>query len=243
MSEVDGHDAATVLLVAAGGLAREAAATAHAAGVRVLGCLDDAPGTWGREVAPGLSVLGGLELAAEHAGAGLIVCAGKGSVRERIVERLGVLGVSPDRYATLVHPRAFLAPDTVVGSGTLVLAGVVATAGVVIGPHVVVMPNVVLTHDDHLEPFATVCAGVVLGGGVRIGRAAYIGMAASIREGRTVGPRSLVGMGAVVLRDIGEDETWVGVPAASRVQRSHAPSVDPGLERPRRRSAEMPGST
>ncbi|GAA2020946.1 acetyltransferase [Terrabacter terrae] len=215
MSAADGHDPATVLLVAAGGLAREAATAAQAAGVRVLGCLDDAPGTWGREVATGLPVLGGLELAAEYTAASLLVCAGKGSTRERIVARLGALGVSSDRYATLVHPRASLAPDTVVRPGTLVLAGVVATANVVIESHVVLMPNVVLTHDDHLESYVTLCAGVVLGGGVRVGRAAYVGMAASVREGRTLGARSLLGMGAVLLRDIGEGETWVGVPAAS----------------------------
>jgi acetyltransferase-like isoleucine patch superfamily enzyme len=108
---------------------------------------------------------------------------------------------------------ATLAPDTVVGSGSLVLAGVVATADVVIGEHVVCMPNVVLTHDDRLEPYSTLCAGVVLGGGVHVGRAAWVGMGASVRERTRLGARAVIVMGTVVLGDVGEGETWVGVPA------------------------------
>lgn len=202
-----------VVLVAAGGLAREAAAAARAVGARVLGCLDDDPATWGREIAPDLKVLGGLDGAKDHTGAHFLVCAGKGAVRERLVSRLSALGVGVERYATLVHPDARLADDTVVGAGAVVLAGVVATADVVVGEHVVCMPNAVLTHDDRLADYATICAGVVLGGGVTVGRAAYIGMNASVREGTRVGAGAIVGMGAVVLHDVGDGETWAGVPA------------------------------
>ena len=179
----------------------------------MVGCLDDDPATWGHEIAPGLPVLGGLGAATDHPSAGFLVCAGKGSVRETVVRRLHGQGIGPDRYATLVHPQASLSPDTVVGAGAVVLAGVVATADVVLGEHVVCMPNVVLTHDDRLEAYATLCAGVVLGGGVHVGRAAWVGMGASVRERTTLGARSVIGMGAVVLGDVGEGETWVGVPA------------------------------
>ncbi len=209
-----------LVLVAGGGLAREAAAAARAAGRAVLGCLDDDPATWGRDVAPGLTVLGGVEDAGNHAGADFLVCAGRGVVRERLVSRLASRGIGGNRFATLVHPDACLADDTEVGAGAVVLAGVVATSGVVVGDHVVCMPNVVLTHDDHLADYATVCAGVVLGGNVSIGRGAYVGMAASVREGTHVGAGALVGMGAVVLHDVGAGETWVGVPAAPLPERA-----------------------
>ncbi|MDN5797551.1 MAG: NeuD/PglB/VioB family sugar acetyltransferase, partial [Intrasporangium sp.] len=204
---------APLLLLAASGLAREVAAAARAAGIEVTGCLDDSAALAGQEVAPGLRVLGSLDDLGRYPDAGLVVCAGKGTVRDRIVERLARLGVDERRYASIVDPRAMLAPDTIIGHGSIVLAGVVATTQVVIGEHVVAMPNVVLTHDNRIEPYATLCAGVVLGGSVVVGRGAYVGMAASVREGLTLGAGSLIGMGSVVLRDVGPGETWVGVPA------------------------------
>jgi acetyltransferase-like isoleucine patch superfamily enzyme len=72
---------------------------------------------------------------------------------------------------------------------------------------------VTFTHDDDVADFATFAAGVSLGGGVRIGRAAYLGMNSSVRERTSVGAYATIGMGAAVLSNVPDGETWVGVPA------------------------------
>ncbi len=104
--------------------------------------------------------------------------------------------------------------DCAVGRGSVVLAGTVLTTSVQIGRHVVVMPNVTLTHDDVVEDFATICAGVSLGGGVHVGEAAYVGMNAAVRENLSVGSGATLGMGAALLQDLPSLQTWAGVPAA-----------------------------
>lgn len=207
---------APLLLVAAGGLARETAVAARAAGRVVLGCLDDEPALRGTEVSPGLRVLGSVDEVIDHPEAALVLCAGKGSSRAGLAERLALRGVGDERYATVVHPATTVpGPEhpSAVGVGSILLAGVVLTADVTLGRHVVCMPNCVLTHDCSLEDFATVCAGVILGGAVSVGRAAYLGMSACVRESLAIGAGAVVGMGAVVLQDVPAHQTWAGAPA------------------------------
>jgi acetyltransferase-like isoleucine patch superfamily enzyme len=106
-----------------------------------------------------------------------------------------------------------MGPSSHILPGTILLDGVVVTADAAIGRHVVIMPNCTITHDDVVEDFATLAAGVSLGGSVRVGEAAYIGMNASVRQGLNVGVAATVGMGAVVLDDVPDGASWAGVPA------------------------------
>ncbi|PJI94103.1 NeuD/PglB/VioB family sugar acetyltransferase [Luteimicrobium subarcticum] len=205
---------AEIVLVAAGGLARETIAAVRAAGDdRVVALLDDDPSSWGSEVG-GLPVVGPVESAVTWGGdTTFVVCAGRGTVRERLVARLSAVGIERERFAAVFHPAASVADGCLVGAGSILLANVVLTADVVVGEHVVAMPGAVLTHDDVLHDFTTVCAGVVLGGGVVVGERAYLGMAASVRQGLTIGRDAVLGMGAVLLQDLPPGETWAGAPA------------------------------
>ncbi len=178
-----------LLLVGAGGLARETLAAVrshHRPQWRPLGFLDDNPARHG-DTMDGLPVLGPLDVVADHPKAAVVLCTGstrdQGS-RKRIADRLDL---PPYRYATVVHAAASLARGTEVGPGSVLLAGVVVTAPQRIGAHVVAMPTV--------------------------GEGAYLGAGALVREALTVGRWSLVGMGAVVLSDVPPFEVWVGNPA------------------------------
>ncbi len=205
--------AGSLLLVAASGLAREAAEVAARAGWRVVGCLDDDPARRGTDLLPGVPVLGAIEQGPLPADVLLAVCAGKGTARRGIVDRLAARGVSDDRYATIVDPSVTVPQSCSVGPGSILLAGCVLTASITVGRHVVCMPHVVLTHDDVLEDFATLAAGVRLGGGVPVGRAAYLGMGACGRARLRDGPAALRGMGAMLLTDQPAQTVWVGAPA------------------------------
>jgi sugar O-acyltransferase (sialic acid O-acetyltransferase NeuD family) len=202
-----------ILLVAASGLARETLAVERALGrFTTLRVLDDDPALWGTSM-NGAPVLGGLEEVKLYDDASIVVCAGHGAVRQRLVTRLAQLGVSDDRYATVIHPGVDVPDGCTVGAGSVLLAQVVLTADVTIGRHVVAMPHVTLTHDTVVEDFATLCSGVVLGGEVKVGSAAYLGMSSSVRERVNVGAGATLGMGAALLRDLPQGQTWAGVPA------------------------------
>lgn len=202
-----------LLLVGASGLAREATAVAvllrHGGPLSIV---DDNPATWG--TLHGLTpVLGSVDLVTEVVDHDVVLTLGQGRHRRRVALRLEMLGLDPDRYASLIHPRVVLPGSCTIGAGSIALDGVVLTADVEVGRHVVLMPQVTLTHGCTVGDFATICAGVSLGGDVEVGEAAYVGMNASVRQGVGIGAGATIGMGSVVLDDVPAGETWVGVPA------------------------------
>jgi len=201
-----------LLIVGAGGFARETVGAVRAAGgYTLLGFLDDDKALHGT-TRGGVEVLGGLDLA-RQTDARVVVCVGNPrdvTVRRRVVRRLDL---PAERYATVVHPSVETGPGCTVGPGSVLLAYAVLTADVTVGAHVAVMPHTVLTHDDAVDDFVTVASGVRLGGGVRVGESAYLGAGALVRQTLTVGAGALVGMGSVVLADVPPGEVWAGNPA------------------------------
>ena len=207
---------APLLIAGTGGFARETAELVHACNQiqprwDLRGFLDDDPATHGRTLG-GVTVLGPIDVEAIGTAA-VVVCTGSPEnyfSRALIVARLGL---SDDRYATLVHPTAAIGGSVAIGAGTVIHAQTVMTADVSVGDHVAVMPSVVLTHDDVVEDFVTFGSGARIAGTVTIGRGAYLGAGAMVREHRTIGAWSLVGMGSVVTVDVPPHQRWMGVPA------------------------------
>jgi sugar O-acyltransferase (sialic acid O-acetyltransferase NeuD family) len=177
-----------------------------------IGALDDDPGLHGRQI-DGLPVLGEIASVDDHESAAVIACVANASRPSSRAVLDEALRLDPDRWGTLVHPSAFLAPGVEVGQGSIILAGVVITTPQKIGRHVVAMPQVLLTHDDQVGDYVTLAGGATLGGGVRLGAGAYIGQRAAIRESVEIGERAVIGMGSAVLSNVPAGETWVGVPA------------------------------
>lgn len=203
----------SLLILGAGGLAREALAVEQLLGrFDQVALIDDDHSLWGTQVG-GAPVLGGLEHVMKHPTSSLVVCVGQGSARRHIVNRLTELDIEEQRYTTIIDPRVSMSSSCTVGRGSVLLAGTVLTTDVQLGRHVVAMPHVTLTHDDVVEDYVTLCAGVTLGGEVHVGEAAYLGMASSVRERLDVGAGSVLGMAAALLEPLPVGETWAGVPA------------------------------
>ncbi|MFD5325519.1 acetyltransferase [Streptomyces sp. NPDC127092] len=212
-----------LVIIGAGGFARETAQAALTAGLHLAGHLDDDPALWGTKV-DGVPVLGGTTLVRELRDVSFVVCVGNPrdpAARSRLVDRLAL---PEERYTSVVHPTAIVSATSTFGRGTVLLAHTVLTASVRLGRHVAVMPQTVLTHDDVIGDFATLASGVRVGGGARIGRGVYLGAGALVRENTEIGDGSLIGMGSNVLGNVPPGEVWVGNPA--RRLRATEPGVD-----------------
>lgn len=121
------------------------------------------------------------------------------------------LGLPRERFATIVHPHAFVSPQSTVGRGSVVLAGTTVGAFVSIGDHVIILQNVGLSHDDVIEEYSCLAVGVSFSGSVRGGRNCFLGTNSTIIAA-TIGEGSMVGAGALIRHDVPEGEVWVGNP-------------------------------
>ena len=206
-----------LLLIGAGGFARETielvrAINREAPTWELAGLLDDDPELRGRELL-GVPVLGPCAAVEEYPEVAIAACVASPRDPLRRLRLVARLGLSLDRYATLVHPRATIADSASIGPGSVIHANAVLTADIDIGWHVAMMPAVVLTHDDVVEDGVTFAAGVKVASGVTIAVGAYIGAGALLREHISVGAGAIVGMGAVVTRPVPRGEVWYGSPA------------------------------
>jgi UDP-N-acetylbacillosamine N-acetyltransferase len=179
----------------------------------VAGFLDDVNPTRSGETFCGASILGGREQfdALKRGGISTMVIAiGDCDHRLQMAEAACEAGF---HLVTVIHPRAVVAEGVTLGAGTVVMAGAVINPGARIGQNVIVNTGATVDHDCVLEDGVHVCPGVSLAGGVRIGRAAWVGIGSTVIQRVCIGARAFVGAGAVVLRDLPENIVAYGNPA------------------------------
>lgn len=179
---------------------------------RLLGVLDDGEPDPGLLARCGVRHLGPVRLLAEWDVAYVL---GIGSPVTRRAIDVAATGWGR-RPATLVHPRAVVGRDVVLGPGTVVCALASVTTNVRTGRHVHLNVAATVAHDCRLGDYVTLAPGARLSGTVTVGDSVVVGTSATVIQGLTIGHGTTVGAGAVVIRDLPPGVVAVGVPAQSR---------------------------
>ena len=120
------------------------------------------------------------------------------------------------QFATIVDPSVILSKRVVIGEGTIICAGTIATVDISIGKHVIINLDCTLGHDDVIEDFVTIYPSVNVSGNVRVGECSEIGTGVQIIQGKKIKSNTIIGAGAVVIKNIDKPGTYVGVPAREK---------------------------
>ena len=198
-----------VIIVGAGGHAREMVELARSADIDVVGVLDD---FFQQASLDGVPVLGAVKDCSKYPEYLYLVAVGNPRIREKIVELLES-ELPAIEYATLIHPLAVVSSTSSIAEGGMVTAGCVISVGVNIGKHSIININSSLSHEVVLGDFCTVAPNVAVAGNVRVEGLVELGIGSSVKQGLKLGKGSLLGMGAVLLSDAEPNSVMAGVPA------------------------------
>lgn len=141
-----------------------------------------------------------------------VVCAvGSAKIRKKIIEKLK--NYANVKFATLIDPSVMRSERVDIGEGSIICAGTIITVDISIGSHVIINLDCTIGHDDIIHDFVTIYPSVNVSGNVVVGECAELGTGMQIIQGKSIGRESIIGAGAVVIRDIPEKCTAVGSPA------------------------------
>ena len=196
----------SVVIIGTGGHAKVVADIVLKNGDRLVGFLDAAHPTGEFLGFPRLGRDADFPKYAEYS---FIIAIGNAAIRERLATAMQGM-----KWYTAIHPSAIISKiDVSVGEGSGIMANATVNSGARIGKHCIINSGSVVEHDNVISDYVHISVGAKLAGTVRIGERTWVGVGATVSNNLSVCNDCMLGAGTVVVRDITESGTYIGVPS------------------------------
>ena len=141
----------------------------------------------------------------------VVVAIGNPRIRKKIVERLQInKNIS---FPNIFDKDVIIDKTVTIGFGNIICKGSILTTNLEIGNFNHINLNCTVGHDVQFHDYITVYPGVNISGNVRINDCVEIGTGTKIIQGKEIVKERVIGAGSVVVKDIVENGTYIGVPA------------------------------
>ena len=114
------------------------------------------------------------------------------------------------RLATYVSSRCTYLSRSAPGDNCFILEDNTVQPFVTIGNNVTLWSGNHVGHDSTIEDHCFIASHVVISGHVRIGSRSFVGVNATLRNGITIAPESVIGAGAVIMKDTRPKNVFLG---------------------------------
>lgn len=158
------------------------------------------------------SIQGGLQILLDKSNSydGFHVAIGDNRTRLTILNQLLDLGLP---CPNIIAPSSVVSQSVSMGAGISIMANVVVNANTTLGDGVILNTSCSVDHDCTISVGAHISPGANLAGNVAVGICSWVGIGSSVIQNRVIGDGSVIGAGAVVISDIPNNVTAVGIPS------------------------------
>jgi len=140
-----------------------------------------------------------------------VVAIGNNEIRQ---QKINLLQQNNFNLITLIHPTAVISQYAAISIGSVVFAGAVINAFAKVGVGCIINTSAVVDHDCVIGDFTHICPNVALAGGVSVGCKSWVGIGSQVKQLVSIGDNCLIGAGSTVLKNIPNNVTAFGSPAA-----------------------------
>lgn len=177
----------------------------------ILGYVDDSTEKKGCEI-NGRVVVGNTDtlLSAESETA-VVIAVGDPDLRKSIYEKLKINNNL--FFPTVISADARVSDYVKMGQGSIICCNTIITVNIEIGDFFISNLDCTVGHDAVIGNFVTLNPSVNVSGNVTVKDGTDIGTGTNIIQGKTIGSDVIIGAGSVVVKDIPDSCTAVGVPA------------------------------
>jgi len=114
---------------------------------------------------------------------------------------------------TLIDPTAIISDRAKINKGVIISENTSIHSDVTIEDNVLIQPFCCIGHDIKIGKHTVVSTTANIGGGSKIGSKVYLGMNCAIKQNLNIQDGAIIGMGAVVYKDVECEMTVIGNPA------------------------------
>ena len=202
-----------LVIIGAGGFGREVAWLIERINQvkeewNLMGFVDDNDEIQNKEV-NGYKVIGNIEWLQQQE-IYVVNAIGDPITKKKIIERLNE---SKNTYPVLIDPSVIYSNRVTFGEGSIICAANILTVDIKIGKHVIINLDCTIGHDAKLRDYTTVLPSVNVSGFVETGECVSIGTGSAVIQGVKIGENTVVGAGAVVVKELPANCVAVGSPA------------------------------
>ncbi len=202
-----------IIIIGAGGFGREVAWLIEDINKinhewNVVGFVDDNESIQGIEI-NGYKVVGNIEWLKGQK-YNVVNAIGDPIIKKKVMD---TLKESENKYPILIHPSVIYSELVNIGEGSIICAGSIITVNIEIGKQVIINLDSTIGHDAIIGDYNTILPSVNISGFVKSEECVSVGTGSAIIQGVKIGKNTVIGAGAVVVKDLPANCTAVGAPA------------------------------